>query len=79
MVNPIKKIVNESGLSLISYSILNGISISTLKSVYYGNVSSIPKKVKSTLKKQKHDIGVLDKEYQEWLLWKAKQELKAKS
>lgn len=78
MKNPVKDLVERTGLSLKAFGTLYGVSLASLRNVIYGFVNSIPVKVKQALYKAGVETNDIDQQYQEWLYHSALKEAKEK-
>ncbi|QOS98916.1 preprotein translocase subunit TatA [Brevibacterium sp. JNUCC-42] len=75
MIHPVKECINKVGLTHNAFAVLNGVSLQRLKDCLYGYTSSIPAKIMNVLVQYGYDKQNSQKQYQQWRLWKAEQEL----
>jgi hypothetical protein len=77
MNHPVKECIAMLGVSQVSFAVLHDLSFQRLKACLYGHTPTIPPKIVNALVQHGYAEQEVQKQYQQWRMWKAEQELLA--
>lgn len=74
MENPVKELIEQTGLTLKEFAVTHGCLFTTLRNCIYGNTDRVPKSIIKALLNAGIDTDGLNTLYKEWLVDKFKKE-----